>query len=355
MTKRLGGDVYKRICSMENLRLAHENAKKDKGFYAEVKMVDSNPDYYLKQIQDMLVNHTYYICEEDYTREIIHDRAKDRELWKLKYYPHRIIQWAIMLQISDTLHCNLVDFTCASIPKRGIHYALKLVKKHLEDKEESKFCLKIDIHHFYQSINRAILKKLIRKKFKDKELLWLLDLIIDSCPEGLPMGSYLSQYLANFYLSYFDHWLAEELKIKKVVRYMDDIVIFYRDKETLFYWLDRIKTYLRDELDLELKSNYQVFPTFVRGLDFVGYRVFADHIILRKSTYRRMRKQMLAIQKKVADGSFMSYRDFCCINSYKGWLKWCDGHNLEEKYIKPLEPHAQRYYNTFIKRRNNAK
>ena len=339
---------------MNNLILAHQNAKKDKGFYAEVKMVDSNPEYYLKEIQTMLVNHTYHLEESDYTREIIHDRTKDRELWKLKYYPHRIIQWAIMLQINELLDRNLVDFTCASIPKRGIHYALKLAKGYMQDKDESKYCLKIDIHHFYQSVNKDILKKMLRKKIKDKELLWLLDLIIDSCPQGLPMGSYLSQYLANFYLSHFDHWMAETLKIKRVIRYMDDVVILYKDKETLFKWLEEIKVYLNKELDLVLKDNYQVFPTYIRGLDFIGYRIFKDYIILRKSTYMRLRRQMLAIAKKVADSSFMSYHDFCCINSYKGWLKWCDGYNLYVKYIKPLEPHATRYYNTFIKRRKHA-
>ena len=347
--KRLGR-IYDKICDIENLREAHHNARKDKGYYAEVKMVNENEDYYLELIRYALINHTYTLFEEDYTRETIHDRAKDRELWKLKYYPHRIVQWAIMLQIEPTMTKNLTGFTCASIPKRGIHQAYGLIQKHIKDRKASKYCLKIDIRHYYQSVDKEILKILIRRKFKDPELLWLLDLIIDSCPQGLPMGSYLSQYLANFYLSYFDHWLAEVLKTRRIVRYMDDIVILASNKEILKYWLEEIQLYLKEELHLKLKGNYQIFPSFVRGIDFVGYRFFGTYTLLRKSTYKRMRKQLLAIQKKVSDGSFMSYRDFCCINSYKGWLQWCNGYNLYKKYILPLEPHAQRYYDTYIKK-----
>ena len=202
--KRLN-NIYEETYKFENLEEAHKNAKKDKGFYSEVQMVDSKRNYYLLQIHNMLQNHTYEISEKDYTNKIIHDRTKDRKLWKLKYYPHRIIQWAIMLQIGPTIDSVFTNFTCASLPRRGIHRAYILLKRYLKNEEDTKYCLKIDIRHFYENVDKEILKKLLRKKFKDKELLWLLDLIIDSCPQGLPMGSYLSQYLANFYLAYFDH------------------------------------------------------------------------------------------------------------------------------------------------------
>ena len=84
---------------MSNLKEAHRNARKDKLFYAEVVMVDSDPDYYLGEIQKMLKNRTYHVGPEDYSVSTINDKGKSRELWKLPYFPHRIIQWAIMLQI----------------------------------------------------------------------------------------------------------------------------------------------------------------------------------------------------------------------------------------------------------------
>ena len=88
------GNLYSKIYDMENLKLAHKNARKDKLFYKEVQMVDSDEEYYLKQIQEMLINKTYEVS--DYVVSVINDKGKDRELCKLPYFPDRIIQWAIL-------------------------------------------------------------------------------------------------------------------------------------------------------------------------------------------------------------------------------------------------------------------
>ncbi|MGC8000391.1 RNA-directed DNA polymerase, partial [Salmonella enterica] len=83
---------------------------------------------------------------------------------------------------------------------------MKHLKKNLKDIQNTKYCLKMDIRKCYPSIDHLILKNIVRKKIKDKRLLELLDGIIDSAP-GIPIGNYLSQFFANLYLSYFDHWL----------------------------------------------------------------------------------------------------------------------------------------------------
>lgn len=85
----------------------------------------------------------------------------------------------------------------------------------------------------------------------------------------MPIGSYLSQYLANFYLSYFDHYCKEVLRTKCIARYMDDIVILSNSKNELQIDLRYIKKYLHYHLLLELKKNYQIFPISKRGVDFV--------------------------------------------------------------------------------------
>ena len=245
----------------------------------------------------MLISYSYNIKPTDYTKKFINDKGKVRELNKLSYYPHRIIQWAIMLQIDSIFEKQFTNFTCASLPNRGIHKALSLLDKYLKDVKGTQYCLKVDIHHFYPSINKEILKKMLRKKFKDPELLWILDLIIDSHDEGLPIGSYLSQYLANFYLSYFDHWLVEEKKAKYVIRYMDDIIILSDNKKFLHQLKKDMEIYLKNELDLQLKDNWQVFLTNSRGIDFVGYVTFHTHKLLRKKTKKRFIKSMIKIDK----------------------------------------------------------
>lgn len=312
------GNIYAKIYDMENLKLAHENARKDKLYYKEVKMVDGDPETYLKQIQDMLINKTYEVSE--YEVSTINDKGKERELWKLPYFPDRIIQWAIMLQIEKVFMQVFCSHTCASIKDRGITKAARLTEKAMKDKKNCEYCLKIDVSKFYPNIDHCVLKKLLRRKFKDKELLELLDKIVDSYPgeKGVPIGSYLSQFLANFYLSYFDHWMKEKMKIKKIIRYMDDITIFHKSKEFLHWLLMKMKEYLEINLKLMIKPNHQVFPTAVRGMDFVGYRFFFNYKLLRKSTCKKFKRKMLQIKKKQDEGKLINYSEWCSANSYIG-------------------------------------
>jgi retron-type reverse transcriptase len=343
------GNIYKNIYDYENLKIAHKNARKGKSHYKDVKMVNKNERLYLEKLQNNLINKAYKTS--DYVIKDIIDKGKNRTIYKLPYFPDRICQWAIMLQIEDIFLNTFCDFSCASIPDRGIHHGLKLMNKYMQDEINTKYCLKLDIKKFFDNIDHKILKSLLRKKIKDKNLLWLLDEIIDSIggDKGVPIGNYTSQYFANFYLTYFDHWLKEELKIKYVVRYMDDIVIFSNSKTDLKNKFNKMEEYLKNNLKLKIKENYQIFPTRVRGVDFIGYRHFGNYILLRKSTAKSLKRKMSRIYKKVLDGKEMTYSEWCSINSYKGWIKWCDGYNLYKKYIKPLEPHADNYYIKNIK------
>lgn len=346
------GGIYDKICTMENLREAHRNARKDKLFYKEVQMVDADPEYYLSQIQEMLINETYEVSE--YTHSVINDKGKTRDLAKLPYFPDRIIQWAIMLQIEPVFMETFCSHTCASIKGRGISKAIKLTRQYLKDVEGTKYCFKMDVSKFYPSIDHDILKAMIRRKFKDKRLLRLLDKIIDSGEgvTGVPIGSYLSQYLANFYLSYFDHWMKETLHLKYVVRYMDDVIVLAETKEELHQVQEAVEYYLNCELNLKLKPNYQIFPVDARGIDFVGFRFYHDKTLLRKSTCKKMKRKMLKIRKKQNRGQLINYSEFCSINSYGGWLELCDGYNLKQKYIVPVVPSLLRYYQDVILRNN---
>ena len=209
----------------------------------------------------------------------------------------------------------------------------------------------MDVKKFFPNINHNILKKLLRKKFKDKDLLWLLDSIINSIEgeKGVPIGNYLSQFFANFYLSYFDHWLKEEMKVKYYIRYMDDIVILHKDKHFLHHLKQDIEKYLKINLELQVKENWQVFPARVRGIDFVGYRHFGNYVLLRKNTSKNLIRKMKKINNKFNFNKLINYSLWCSINSYKGWIMCCNVHNLENKYIKPLLPISKKYYCEVIK------
>lgn len=246
--------LYEKIYDIENLRKAHQHAKKGKGWYKEVIEIDKDPDKYLKQIQEMLINHTYHTSEyEVFTKK---EGKKERTIYKLPYFPDRICQWAILQVIEPCILNNLTSDTYSAIPKRGIHNALhKLQDAMWNDPEECQYCLKLDARHYYQSVNHELLKQKYARMFNDADLLWLLNEIIDSIqtaeiedltaiylleedidPEtGIPIGNYLSQYSGNYYFSSFDHWLKEQKHVKYYFRYMDDIVIFGRPKKNFMH------------------------------------------------------------------------------------------------------------------------
>lgn len=350
------GNLYEKICDLDNLKLAHKNAQKGKGWYKEVKEININPEYYLKKLQDMLLNKTYRTSE--YETFIKHDTGKDRKIYKLPYYPDRIAQWAILQVIEPILIKNFIPDTFSAIPGRGIHKALHRVEKAVQtDVKGTQYCLKIDAKKYYPSINHEILKNKYRKLFKDKDLIWLLDEIIDSTPgdTGIPIGNYISQYSGNFYFSSFDHWIKEEKHIKYYFRYMDDIVILAESKEKLHQLRKEIDVYFKTKLKLKIKENWQVFPTFVRGIDYVGYRTFLNYKLLRKSTCKNFKSKMNKIRNKIKSGNEINYSEWCSINSYKGWLIHCDSYRLHKKYIEPLEFYSNQYYLKNIKRKGEKK
>lgn len=346
--KRIGY-LYEKIYDMENLKLAHKNASKGKGWYKEVCMVDSDPEYYLTILQEQLIKQSY-----DTSDYVIFERTegkKVREIYKLPYFPDRICQWALLQVIEPILMKQLVRDTYSAIPGRGIHLALNRISTTIKtDREATQYCLKLDVKKYYPNINHDILKSIYRKIFKDEKLLWLIDEIIDSTEgnKGIPIGNYLSQWSGNLYLNPFDHWIKEVKGIKHYYRYMDDMVILHESKEYLHKLKDEIEEFLLGELDLELKHNWQVFPTAVRGIDFLGYRIFPNYILLRKSTVQRMKYKVKEIHKYLKTHDIMNYNQWCSLNSYDGWLLYCNSYRLKQKYIIPLKEEMEKFYKEVI-------
>lgn len=222
--------------------------------------------------------------------------------------------------------------TYSCIKNRGIHNLAKDLKEVLNKyPEQTTYCLKMDIKKFYPSINHDILYQIIKKKIKDENLLSLLLEIIYSA-EGVPIGNYLSQFFANLYLAYFDHWVKEELRCKFYFRYADDIIILSNDKSYLKNIFVTIKIYLKEVLDLRLKSNYQIFPVSSRGIDFVGYKFYHTHILLRKSIKIRLFKLIRKYQCNKISNLELKRR----MQSYFGWLKFCNSKNLLRKIQKDI-------------------
>lgn len=306
--KRIG-NLYDKIISLDNLRLADKIARKGKNNQYGVQKHILNAEENLLSLHELL-NHRKFETSEYSKFEIL--EPKHRTIARLPYFPDRVVHHAILIQTKDVFVKTFISTTYSGIKGRGIHKASHDLRKALQDDSHNKYCLKLDIRKFYESIDHDILKSLLRKKFKDTNLLNLFDEIIDSNEVGLPLGSLVSQYLANYYLAYFDHYLKEQLKIRFLFRYMDDVVILSNNKEELHYYLAEIKEYLKT-LKLEVKGNYQVSPVDKRGIDFVGFRHYTTHTLLRRTIKQNF------IKSKNRE-------------RWNGWLKNCNSINLRRKY-----------------------
>jgi len=314
------GNLYKAICTTENIAEAHRNARKGKTHYGEVQKVDKNPEMYFPKIQRMLMHKTFR--NSRYSVFKLRDAGKERIIHKLPYFPDRIVHHAIMQVVEPIWKRTLINDTFSSIRGRGIHKGMKRITGAMQDKEGTRYCLKLDISKYYPSIDHDVLKQIIRRKIKDPDLLWLLDEIIDSAP-GVPIGNYLSQYFANLYLNGFDHWAKETMRIKWYFRYCDDIVIFGATKEGLHVLLSKIRDYLCQVLRLSVKGNYQVFPVEVRGVDFLGYVFRHSHTLVR----RRIRDNCI----KALKGNIRDIHKQ--LPSYFGWFGHCNSHNLRRSLV----------------------
>lgn len=332
---------------MENLQKAHVNARHDKTRYSEVMYVEKNLDDCLNQIQAMLVSKTFKTSEYQifYKRE----KNKVRKLYKLPYFPDRIVQWALLQVIMPIIDRQFTVDTYSAIKGRGPAIIADDINRILSVNPESmRYVLKIDIKHYYQSINHNILKNIYRRLIKDPNILWLIDELIDSVdtadeedierldsyddPIGIPIGNYFSQPSGNLYLSSFDHWVKEKYRVKIYYRYMDDMIFGSDSKVFLHDLLDKIKEKLWNDFKLLLKPNYQIINVFKEGLDYIGYRFYLEYSLLRKSTASNIIKQ----SKEIAEKDKASYHNLCSVNSFDGFMMLCDSYHFKSKYIKPI-------------------
>lgn len=334
--KRIG-NLYEKIISLENLRLADEKARRGKLRTYGVRHHDKNREANIIALHEALRTKTFKTSEYDIFTVF---EPKERLIFRLPYYPDRIVHHAIMNVLEPIWTSIFTHNTFSCIKKRGIEgcarHVDKIIKKY---KGKPLYCLKIDIKKFYPSIDHSTLKRIVRKKIKDKDLLWLLDEIIDSA-EGLPIGNYLSQFLANLMLAYFMHKVNEVLKIDST-EYADDIAFFSDSKETLhkaFHGF--IKPYIEDDLNLTVKGNYQIFPIAKnrydksgRALDYVGYKFFREQKLIRKSIKQNFCRHVAKLNKRNPPLPPKEYKQGIC--SWLGWAKHSNSKHLLKTIIKP--------------------
>lgn len=325
------GYIFEEICSIENIQLAITNASKGKHNRRTVRNVLEHREQAAEAIREMLISKSYK--PKPYRAFKIKDGAnkKERTIYCPAFYPDQIIHWAIMQIIQPVIMKGMYKFSCGSIPGRGMHYGKRYLERWIRrDHKHTKYCLKLDIKKYYPHINNEVLKKQFCAKIKDNEALWIIDSIIDSHAEGLPIGNYTSQWWANFYLEGLDHYIKEVLRIKYYLRYMDDMALFSNNKKALHKARKLIAEFIAP-LGLTLKENWQVFRVDARAVDFLGFRFYRNKTTLRKRNALRIRRRVNKAYKK----GKVTVKDARAILSYLGWITHSNSHNFYIAYVKP--------------------
>jgi retron-type reverse transcriptase len=262
------GYLYPKITSFENLLLAANRAQKSKRFRPEVLRFNLNFETELLQLQTELQTQTYQ--PGNYFNFEIYD-PKPRWI-SAAPYRDRVVHHALCTIIQPIFERSFISDTYANRIGYGTHRALE---RFAHFTRKSPYVFQADIRRYFPSINHSILKKLIRRKIKCPDTLWLIDRILE-----------------NLYLSAFDHYVCEQLKPQGYLRYVDDFALFSNDRDTLYSNRQSIETYLQTELHLEIHPiKSQIFETRI-GCNFVGFRVFPTHIRVRNSNLRRARTRI---------------------------------------------------------------
>lgn len=271
----------------ENVQDAYRKAIRCKRYRNDILELTNHKEEILVKVQNEILTLSYHPGAYHYFKVY---EPKERQIMSLPIYD-RVVQHAINNVIEPIFDKRFIFHSYACRSNKGIHMASDTLQRWLYEwalfhPEEHLYCIKADIHHYFQSIDHQVLKDIIRRVIKDTEKsLILIDRIIDhngTMPDGvgIPVGNLTSQLFANIYLDELDKFVKHTLGVKYYIRYMDDFVILSPDKEQLRIWLDEIEKFLHARLHLALNPNTTLLFT-KNGVDFVGYKHMAAYKKLR--------------------------------------------------------------------------
>lgn len=337
------GELYPQIYSLENLDRAYRICRQGKGSKEEVLEFKFNRSKELLHLQRALEDGTYRI--PSYRSFFIFEPKK--RLIQALPFRDRIVQQALCQVIGPGLDRTMIYDSYACRIGKGTHAAstrLIAFLKRAKNRWAKPYCLKFDIADYFNSINHGILLGLFRRKIVCRRTLALIDHITNSngSEAGLPLGNLLSQLSANLYLTELDRYLKYERKARFYLRYMDDGVVLHGNKDFLQSLKAEITKFLEKKLKLRLNSKTDIFPVS-QGIDFVGYRTWATHKLLRKSSKKRMRRKLKVLVQLYEKGQTGKEAIIQSVNSWMGHAKWADTFTLRRLIHNSVPCELQRH------------
>ena len=278
------------VADPANLVQAFWRAAQGKRHRPEVQRFERGLDGNLSLLRFEILSGAVSVGE--YHRFEIHDPK--RRTIHAPCFRERVLHHALMAFVEPVLDRYLIDDTFACRKGKGSWAAALRAQRH---GRRCPWYLKLDIRSYFASIDHGMLKRQIRRRLRGKPVLHLVDRILDAhqaAPgKGLPIGALTSQHFANLYLSPLDRFLLEEVRVKGLVRYMDDLVVWHRDRQSLRTVLERARAFASEHLRLEIKPSWQLQRSPC-GLSLCGFRIFPGRLGLtarRRRRYRQARRK----------------------------------------------------------------
>ena len=309
------GNLWETLISWDNLLKAARKARRGKRDRAAVQRFEFDVEGNLLALQKELAGGIYRPGEFS-THWIM--RPKPR-LISAAPYRDRVVHHALMNMLESILEGHFHPHSYACRKDKGTHAAADRLQRLLK---QYRYFVQFDIRKYFPSIDHEILKGLFRRKVKDYRVLWLMDLVVDNSNQqepmaeyfsgddlfaphlrrrGLPIGNLTSQWFANWYLTSMDHHITSRLGLGGYVRYCDDFVVCHNDRRVLAAAAGEIRQFLAG-LRLRIHENkLSIRPTWA-GTTFVGFRLWADHRLVRKANIREFRRRVRWMRRAYADG-----------------------------------------------------
>lgn len=326
------GYLYEKMCDVDFIKTAIRNAAKGKTDRLYVKAILSDIDGYARKSKAMLETETTKLSPSEHIEIYDNSCCKIRQITVPKFYPDQIVHWLIITALNPVITRGMYRYCCGSIPNRGGIDAKAYVETAIRD-VKMRYCAKLDVSKFFDSVRPPILLEMLKRKIKDEKVLRLIGQVLENGGDHLPIGYYTSQWFSNFYLEGLDHYIKEVLHVKYYVRYVDDMVLIDSNKRKLHKAVAAIDNYLHG-IGLKIKGNWQVWKLNSRPIDFVGYRFYKNKTILRKRIFFRLCRRV----RKVSKTGYTTPRQAMSLLSLIGWLSHINGRNFYKKNIYPYAP-----------------
>ena len=321
--KRIGY-LYDKLLDKEYIKETIILASKHKMKRRTVRQVIENIDIYVDRIYFM-IKYDKIILRPTHQRKIF-EHGKERIITVSPFYPNQIFDYLLTNTLKPIIRKSLYQYCIGNIDKRGIVYGKRYIERNIK---RYNYYIKLDVHHFYQSVNTNKLIQMLGHKIKDEKFLKFARKIINA--DELPIGCYYSQWLSNFYLTELDHKVKEKLKIPLYVRYVDDMLLCSNNKKKLLNAMYVIKREL-ETLSLSLKRIESVKEICkLTPISFLGFKFYKNLTYLRNKIFIRLKRTIAKIKIHICNALLKR------LIAYMGWLKQIKiGYAYYKNHIRPI-------------------